>query len=349
MPYHFLPPFTISRVSLPSEGRDLVSWGQRFTGLPEPWRGNRGKSKDGRRVKIAICDTGFDRTHVERGDLRDAECFDFTGTGKYCLSDRDNHGSHCGGIAGGRADDKGVIGFCPDACLASFKCMVNGMGSSQWISSAVRAAADWGADVISCSFGSEYPDPAIAEAYRYANKKGSRIVSAAGNSGRPDGVNYPARWKRPNGDLFLDSLAIGAFQENGQVAPYSSRGPEVDFLGPGSNIPSCWASGGYASLSGTSMATPAVAGLLGLLIVRHWDAGGGATPIDTYDQIREHLRRAAKDIGKLGKDDESGWGLAMLPPPDKDFVETPPDRSCRCKLTRKLRTWLTRQFGGMGR
>jgi subtilisin family serine protease len=292
------------------EMKELVGWGQIATGVPEAWKQTKGQAKNGRRVRIAVCDTGVDRVHRD-GEL--ANCIkasDTTGHGPDDSAE-DGHGTHVLGIIGARSDDRGIVGFCPEAELISIKCLHQGTGSSEWVADAIRIAMESEADIISMSLGSPYASPQIAQQIEEAVKEGIFVICAAGNSGRPDDVNFPARWKgqvdgRPN----LDTIAVAATTKDGKLATYSSRGPEVDIAAPGTDITSTWVRGGYSTISGTSMACPAVSGIVGLMLVIHWDLGSQAvTPLRTMAQLREHLKEDAVDMGAPGYDQGTGWGL----------------------------------------
>jgi subtilisin family serine protease len=113
-------------------------------------------------------------------------------------------------------------------------------------------------------------------------------------------VNYPARWPT--------TLAVGAVDRHGRVCPFSSRGDEVDIAAPGEDILSTWPGGAYAKLSGTSMATPFVSGVVALALAKH-ALGGGSTPLRNVQDLREHLARTAAEAGSPGKDPSYGWGL----------------------------------------
>jgi major intracellular serine protease len=151
------------------------------------------------------------------------------------------------------------------------------------------------------SLGSPRPDPNLLAAIKRATNKGVFVIAAAGNSGRPLSVDYPARWR--------ETIAVAAIDRNGRLTRFSSRGPEVDIAAPGQDVLSTYAGGSYAKLSGTSMATPFVTGVVALLVALHRDKADARTPLRTTRELHEHLRRTARDAGPVGHDPGYGWGL----------------------------------------
>ncbi len=123
-------------------------------------------------------------------------------------------------------------------------------------------------------------------------------VAAAGNSG--GAVIYPA--------AYPEVIAVSATDQNNQIASWSSRGPEIDFAAPGVSIYSTYKGSSYATLSGTSMATPHVTGVAALVLdtnVCDFDNSGICTP----DEVKTRMANTAVDLGTPGKDDLYGYGL----------------------------------------
>jgi len=302
MPYR-IPPYKVEEVILAQDLKDIVGWGEKATHVKKAWKTTKGKG-----VTVAVLDTGADKTHVTEGDLQHVKMFDVTGTSPWA-KENDWHGTHTCGIVGARANNKGVVGFAPECNLISIKALDNGTGRSEWIAAAIDKAAELKADVISMSFGARSPDPRIAEAIERAVSGGAICVAAAGNSGNPDDVNYPARWSGPRARINLDTIAVAATNQDGTLAQYSSRGPEVDVAAPGTNILSTWGHGGYARISGTSMACPAVAGVIALALSHMKKTDGTDHWHFSMALMRDVLRRSSIDMGPAGKDPGTGWGL----------------------------------------
>jgi subtilisin family serine protease len=191
------------------------------------------------------------------------------------VQDQNGHGTHVTGVIAATGNNgQGVAGIDWHAQIMPLKILDSmGSGSLDAAVTAVYFAAQHGARVINASWGSSAPDPALADAIRYADQKGVVFVNAAGN----DGVNndmvptYPASYRTPN------MLVVAAVDESGNLASFSNYGPRtVDLAAPGVNILSTYLKrlGGYATLSGTSMSTPFVTGVVSLLAGLHptWNA-----------------------------------------------------------------------------
>ncbi len=279
---------------------ETVDWGLAMMHVPDLWRVTQGEN-----IKVGICDTGVDYNHPDLGNGEQvsgaiAAAADFTGS-RYGAIDKNGHGTHCAGIVAARHNEIGVAGVAPKSRLVVAKVLGdNGAGDARSVSAGIDYCRDQGCQIISMSLGAAQPDSLILAACQRASAAGVYLVMAAGNEGRDDSVNFPARWKL--------GLAVGAVDRNGQVARFSSRGPEVDIAAPGQDVTSTWPGGGYAKLSGTSMATPFVAGVVALVLSRNLQPGV-KSPVHDMASLKEHLARTAKDAGPQGKDPAYGCGL----------------------------------------
>jgi subtilisin family serine protease len=273
---------------------ETVDWGLSLLGVPEAWRISRG---DG--VTVAVLDTGIDEDHPDFGEAVVA-ARDFTGS-RHGPIDRHGHGTHVAGTIAARQNDVGVIGVAPQCRLLVAKVLSDdGAGSTDSVARGVDWAVEQGADVLSLSLGSPRASRPIELAIERAVSAGRLVICAAGNDGRQAGVNFPGR--------LASTVAVAAVDRHGRVAAFSSRGPEVDIAAPGEDVLSTFLDGGYARLSGTSMATPFVAGVAALVLAKHRRAGG-ATPVGSQRELLEHLRRTATDAGPRGHDPAYGWGI----------------------------------------
>ncbi|NNN05506.1 MAG: S8 family peptidase [Elusimicrobia bacterium] len=230
-------------------------WGVARVDAPAAWSSGQGAG-----IKVAVIDTGIDCTHP------DLQCDFSAGTnivepGADPMDDNE-HGTHVSGTIAGRGADGGVYGVAPQAVLIPVKVLnAQGEGSLSDIIAGIDWAVKAGVDVINMSLGGPAQSPALKRAVEGALAHGVVVVCAAGNSGpEADTVGYPAGYP--------GVIAVAASDRNDNVADFSSRGPQLAFVAPGVDITSTVPGGGYAKLSGTSMASPHVAGLAALALER---------------------------------------------------------------------------------
>jgi subtilisin family serine protease len=115
-----------------------------------------------------------------------------------------------------------------------------------------------------------------------------------------DTVGYPAG--------FPEMVAVGSIDRRKRLSQFSSRGRQVDVVAPGDEITSCYPPRSYATLSGTSMATPFISGVVALALSKHRKMGG-KTPLRTQRDLIEHLCRTSADAGLDGFDPLYGCGI----------------------------------------
>lgn len=250
-------------------------WGVTLLNAPAVWKTTKGKG-----VKVAVLDTGASLTHP---DLKEAykESKDFTRS-RTGAADVQGHGTHCAGSVGARGPLPGVA---PECWLYSAKVLDDsGSGGVDDIAAGIRHAVKvWEVDVISMSLGGPTSDDWIPPALEEAVKAGVIVVSAAGNDGpRENSEGYPGRYK--------ESISVAACDKNRFIADFSSRGPNVFIVGPGVDIRSTWPGGQYSTISGTSMATPHIAGLAALWIAAHPEVKKADRPA----AFREALKGSTK-------------------------------------------------------
>ncbi|MEU9703903.1 S8 family serine peptidase [Streptomyces sp. NPDC047981] len=242
---------------------------------PEAWAAGF----DGTGTKVAVLDTGADTEHPDlKGRIVASENFTDSDTAE----DRAGHGTHTISTVGGSgaASDGRKKGVAPGADLLNGKVLNDsGSGAASWIIAGMEWAVGQGADVVSMSLGSSVPtdctDPMSAAAQELAQNAGTLFVIAAGNSGPTlNTVSSPG--------CAPDVLTVGATDRDDSTAYFSSRGPTIvnhtlkpEIAAPGVAI-SAAAVGGrgvyaYQSMSGTSMATPHVAGAAAIVKQRHPD------------------------------------------------------------------------------
>lgn len=263
----------------------------------------------GDRIKIAVLDTGFDLRHP---DFQERNLTTFSFVPDETVEDRHGHGTHCIGIACGSADlNRLRYGVASGAHIYAGKVLNNsGSGAQAWVLDGITWAANQGCRVLSLSLGSrvlpgQNYDIAYERAAQFAQSKGTLIVAAAGNESR----RSENRFSPVGSPADCPSiLAVGAIDSSLQIADFSNRAINanglVDIAAPGVDIYSSWLMPArYRILSGTSMATPYVAGIAALLCEKYPDA--------TPEMIRKELIGLAKSLSLPAWD--VGAGLAIAP------------------------------------
>ena len=217
-------------------------------------------SKPKKKVKVAIVDTGVDKDHEDISGV-----YEKSGTdGDY---DKHSHGTHCGGLAGAATNNgKGVGSLNWNGeyiTLTGYPALDDqGRGTDRRVANAIINAAEGGADVISMSLGGFSPfgpPKAQVDAIKYARKLGAIVVVAAGNS------NDDARRYSPAN--ISGVIVVSAIDENLDKASFSNTNTKLKMpiAAPGVNILSSVPGSDYQSYNGTSMATPIVSGLIGVM------------------------------------------------------------------------------------
>ncbi|MBP5877990.1 S8 family peptidase [Streptomyces scabiei] len=266
-------------------------------GAPKVWKAGY----DGKGVTIAVLDTGIDTTHPDlKGRVKAAKNFSTSPD----TTDKYGHGTHVASIAAGTgARSKGKYkGVAPRAGLLNGKVLSDeGYGDDSGIVAGMDWAAAQGADIVNLSLGgADTPeiDPMEAAIGRLSAEKGILFVVAAGNEGDRGAGTVASPGSA------AAALTVGAVDDEDRLAPFSGRGPaedgriKPDVTAPGVAITAAAAPGsvierevgqkppGHLTISGTSMATPHVAGAAALLKQRH--------PAWTYAELKAALVASAK-------------------------------------------------------
>ena len=307
-----LPPVISSALSIETNqrSRDAIY-------LPEAHDYSKGDPE----ITIAVLDTGIDLDHPELTDAL-LSGYDFVniidGAGKFLgdylgydedPEDEVGHGTHVTGIIAGQGLEMplGVVPRCkilPVRVLGAMKRGTRkvGAGLVDNINSGIKWAVDQGANVINMSLGIEHTGGGLPheDVVHYARRKGVSIVAASGNDGREQ-LYYPG--------ALPHVIAVGALDETGTIAPFSTYGKQVDFAAPGTDIYSTHIGGDYGFSTGTSHASPFVAGAIALL---------KSYALQKYDthlsdrQIKHLLKHTSDKLDRQFKHAKAGFGKLNL-------------------------------------
>lgn len=334
----FLYPFEVKHVV--STLSQTTGWGIKQLNVPDTWKITKGQG-----IKVMVIDTGYIDHPDLHGAMIIAQSRSFLSYEPQ-IDDSNGHSAHCCGIIGARNNDIGMVGVAPECNIITAKVLgSDGTGGFDAIRAALKYAIQVKPDVISMSLGSQSYDAEMHDLIQQLYKMNIPIIAAAGNDGKRkwgdrfiDTINYPAKYP--------EVICVAAFDKYGHPADFNSYGSDnIDFSAPGVDIYSTWINRQYVSISGTSMATPFVAGLVALLLAKHrkQEAETGQNDCKTVAQIKEHLVKYADDKGVVGKDLQ--WGYGVIDPVkliNAQEVTTPPEAPI--DLEPETETWLDRLF-----
>jgi thermitase len=248
-------------------------------------------------VPVGIVDTGIDQGHEDLAG-RVAGCASASGgqVQEGGCADDDGHGTHVAGTIGAATNNgAGIAGISPASPLLVCKALgADGSGTTADVAACIAWAHGAGARVISMSLGgprSKTLDEAVTAAWVRGGRAGSLLVAAAGNDGNGS-LEYPA--------ALADVVSVAAVDGAGAPAGFSNANADVELAAPGVDVLSDLAGGGYVRMSGTSMATPHVAGVAALEMAAH---------PGTANAARKRLDETAHDLLAPGRDPSTGFGL----------------------------------------
>lgn len=270
--------------------RPEIPWGVSRVNAPLAWSVTEGAG-----VKVAVIDTGIDYNHPDLSSKVDGGYNAITKSeARADYVDDNGHGTHVAGTIAASRDNRGVVGVAPRARLYAIKVLdADGSGNLSDVIDGIVWAANHHMQVANMSLGAPSPSDTMQQALRYAKGHGVVVVAAAGNSG--GSVSWPG--------AYPETIAVAASDSNDNLAVFSSRGPEVKFIAPGVDIVSSAMGGGFANFSGTSMATPHVAGLAALAVSQGWVGLNGP------DGVLTHLTSAARKVYNVP---DVGQGAGMI-------------------------------------
>jgi hypothetical protein len=247
---------------------------------------------------VTVVDSGIDMNHPEFASRPNTTVLNTQTTDE----EDEDHGTEVSSVVGAPLNGVGIVGVYPEAVLRVWDASPFGFLNEGSAIQGIMEAARRGPGVINLSFGGEDDDPLLEQAILFAYRSGSLVVAAAGNEGfEGSPKNFPAG--------YAHVLTVGATNEEGRIAGFSTISPTIDVAAPGVRIPVAEPvsedPSGYILVSGTSFSSPIVAGAAAWV----WTA----RPSLDNTQLFEVIRKSATDIGQPGFDHASGYGLLSIP------------------------------------
>ena len=277
------PNYSAEAIGTPDDTYLGNQWGMEKVQAPLAWEVTKGSSS----IKIAILDTGVDLDHP---DLAGKIVGSINFSGSATVDDVYGHGTHVAGIAAATTNNAvGVAGLGYSSSILNVKVLGDdGYGYYSWIASGIIWAANNGAQVINMSLGGTSASSTLQDAINCAWGKDVVVVAAAGNNGNSTPF-YPA--------YYSNCIAVAATDVNDALPSWSDFGSWVDVAAPGASIYSTLLNSGYGYKSGTSMASPHVAGLAALLYSVVGDSNGNGR---LNDEVRLRIESTADPLTNTG-------------------------------------------------
>ena len=278
--------YIVTADALPNDPLYPQQWGLSTVSAPAAWDTTVGTG-----TTIAIVDTGIDISHPDLSDRIVAGYNTLTDSSD--AMDDNGHGTHMAGIAAATGfNDLGIIGVAPNAWLMPIKSLDStGAGTYADIAQGIVYATDHGAQVINLSLGGAVDSSTLSTAVTYALDHGVVLVAAAGNDGFSVRA-YPA--------AYPGVIAVAATDIGDSAATFSNYGSWISLAAPGVGILTTDISGGYSDSTGTSPASPFVAGAAALVL--------SLNPQLQPQEVAAILDLASDDLGAPGVDPHFGWG-----------------------------------------
>lgn len=247
---------------------------------------------------VAVIDTGVRGSHEDfaPGTVLCAQGVDYTYEALGPCADPNGHGTHVSGtIAATSNNGLGITGMTPVRILPMRALDSGGSGSAYGVAQAITDAVDLGATVINMSLSGPYSS-LYDDAVKYATDNNVVVVAAVGNNKH---MGNAPQWPASS----PGAIGVGATDQSNVTTYFSVSGSMVDVSAPGTNITSLhgYSDQSYATMAGTSMASPHVAAFAAMIRAKN--------PALTDDQVQTVITSTATDLGSPGRDNEYGYGL----------------------------------------
>jgi thermitase len=271
----------------PNDPDLTLQWGLSKIGATYAWNKTVGTSS----LLLSVVDTGIDYNHPDLAANYVPLGYDWVNDDTDPMDDN-NHGTHCAGIIAAALNNSiGIAGLAQIRIMAEKGLDTLGDGYETDLANAIVHSVDHGAKIISMSWGDYEDSSLIHNAISYAYSHQVLLVAAAGNEATNSKL-YPAAYD--------EVVAVTATDRYDNPASFTNYGNWVELAAPGVSVYSTFPAADYGYLSGTSMATPHVAGVAALV----WSY----FPEKTRDEVRMRLRETADDLGTPGFDVYYGYG-----------------------------------------
>lgn len=277
------------------QSSEIIDYGVRMVGAPLEWCETMGEG-----IKVGIVDTGIDANHIDLKN-RIGDYVNFSSGKSDDITDENGHGTHVAGIVCAEKNGVGVVGVAPKADLYIAKAFdKDGKTTYHAIEKSLNWMISKRVDVINMSFSSDMSTREYKNLISKIHANGISMICAAGNEGLAgdNTIGYPAN--------FRETIAVTAVDIHRKITDFSSMGGQAEIAAAGKNIYSTYPNNGYATLSGTSMATPIITGAAAILhgkcLLRY---GRKLTPTE----LRLLLNIYTDKLGEKGRDKRYGYGL----------------------------------------
>ncbi|MDZ5471920.1 S8 family serine peptidase [Bacillus sp. 31A1R] len=284
------PDYIVKRSYLPNDPHISKQWHHNILGSSVAWEKTMGMKE----VIVAVIDDGIELNH---SDLKDQIVFPYDViTQSRSEINQGKHGTHVAGIIAASINNQfGGSGVAPKTKIMPINVFNGEYAYTSDIIKGIHYALENGAKIINLSLGMPSYSKELEEAIQNAYQKGLVIIAAAGNESNSQ-FYYPAAYK--------EVISVSATNEQDQFASFSNFGSHIDVSAPGYNILSTLPNNQLGYMSGTSMASPMVAGAAALI----WALEPHLTNLD----VAKRIITAVDDLGTPGKDLYYGYGRINL-------------------------------------